>query len=220
LKDNTGRKSVFDLIAPVYGLFFTHQKKHFRSVLLAVQEKIDLSSCKTVIDIGCGTGALCAVLQENGHVVTGVDPAGEMLKIASRKKDNRGVRFLQASALERLPFGDRHFDIAIASFVAHGLQTAERELLYMEMNRIAKNLVIFHDYNGHRAILTDIIEWLERGDYFHFIKVAGDEMRRFFSTVRILDVSARAAWYVCTPHDVKDETNSASVTSNTRHKSG
>ena len=216
MNDKIGRKSVFDLIAPVYGLFFTHQKRHFRSVLLAVQDKIDMASCKTVIDIGCGTGALCAVLQENGFTVTGVDPAGEMLKIASRKPENQGVSFLQSSALERLPFADRHFDIAIASFVAHGLHTAERELLYAEMNRLARHLVVVHDYNGHRALLTDIIEWLERGDYFHFIKVAGDEMSRFFSSVRILDVSARAAWYVCSPRTAKNETNSASVTSNTR----
>ena len=169
----------------------------FRS--LAVQDKIDLASHESVIDIGCGTGALCAVLHESGYVVTGIDPAGEMLKIASQKAENRGVRFLRANALERLPFDDRHFDIAIASFVAHGLRTTERELLYTEMNRIAKHLVIFHDYNGHRAILTDIIEWFERGDYFHFIKVAEKEMSSFFSSVRILDVSERAAWYVCTP---------------------
>jgi hypothetical protein len=54
--------------------------------------------------------------------------------------------------------------------------------------------------------LTSLIEWLERGDYFRFILVAQKEMKNCvqdmklcFSSVRVIDVDKRAAWYVCTP---------------------
>jgi hypothetical protein len=55
-------------------------------------------------------------------------------------------------------------------------------------------------------LLTTIIEWLERGDYFQFIKEAEHEMKNCvfemkecFSEVKVVDVDYKAAWYICTP---------------------
>jgi len=52
-------------------------------------------------------------------------------------------------------------------------------------------------YYGKRGLLTTIIEWLERGDYFNFIKVAKDELDSVFLDVEVIDVDTRAAWYIC-----------------------
>jgi ubiquinone/menaquinone biosynthesis C-methylase UbiE len=182
------------------------QKRHYGTVINRVSKELDLTSYDTVLDVGCGTGALCSVLNEKGLAVTGIDPADKMLRIAKRQPENKIITFIQANVLQQLPFENKTFDISIASYVAHGLQKNERKLMYAEMGRVTKSKVIIYDYNQKRALLTSIIEWLERGDYFHFIKVAKDEMEQCvsemsecFSDVKVVNVDSKAAWYICTP---------------------
>ena len=198
MKSGKGRiLSVFDLIAPVYGLFFGYQKSRYLNILNRMSGQIFTSTNLSVLDIGCGTGALCAVFHELGYGVTGVDPSQNMLDIASSKPENKNVTFLNASVLERLPFPDKSFDVSIAAFVAHGLKSSEREVMYAEMRRVTKKLVILNDYNDTRAMTTSVIEWLERGDYFNFIKVVKKELMKSFGHLRVVDVDKRAAWYIC-----------------------
>lgn len=197
---------LFNSIAPVYGLFYKTQKKRFAEVIEGIENEFDLSSFKTIIDIGCGTGALCSVLNEKGLTVTGIDPAGNMLEIARNKQKNNDIKFVQADVLEGLSFKDNSFDVAIASYVAHGLKAEERKCMYAEMSRVTKKWVIIYDYNDNRSLLITIVEWLEGGDYFHFIKNAEPEMRdcfsemkSCFSKVKAINVDESAAWYICKP---------------------
>lgn len=197
---------LFNFIAPVYGLFYGKQKSRYREVLARFLPDWRQQGYASVLDIGCGTGALCSALNEAGLSVTGIDPAEKMLAVAKGQPENQAIRFLQANALEGLPFDDKSFDLSIASYVAHGLQKNERMQLYAEMSRVTRGRVIIYDYNQNRSPLTSFVEWLERGDYFRFIKnPKGDledcvsEMGKCFSEVRVLDVDKRAAWYVCTP---------------------
>lgn len=207
----SGKKNnsfLFDRIAPIYGLFYKIQKKRFSDVIQRGGKELDLYSFKTVIDIGCGTGALCSLLCDMGLLVTGIDPAKKMMEIAMKKAGNRSIRFVQADVLKGLPFNNKHFDVSIASYVAHGLQFENRKRMYAEMGRITKEKVIIYDYNKNRSLLTTVIEWMEQGDYFNFIKNAEKEMkdcvaemRACFSNVEVVNVDTRAAWYICTPAD-------------------
>ena len=120
-----------------------------------------------------------------------------MLNQAKKILHGKDIKLIHINPDDNLPFEDKSFDIVIASYVAHGLKAEEREKLYLEMKRLGKELVIFHDYNQSRAILTTIVEWMENGDYFNFIKVAKEEMKRYFKEVNVIDVSTRAAWYIC-----------------------
>jgi len=198
--------SVFNLIAPVYALFFNMQRKRFEKIIERAGTELDIQSYRTILDVGCGTGALCFVLHEKGLSVTGVDPAEKMLQAARKKSENTSIRFIQANVLQTLPYKDKEFDISIASYVAHGLQPEQRRLMYAEMSRVTKEKVIIHDYNANRSLLTTIIEWLERGDYFRFIEVAEKEMTSCmdegnpcFTKVTVINVDTRASWYICTP---------------------
>ncbi len=197
--DIKNSSSLFNSIAPIYGLFYKWQKKRFAEVIQGVEKELDLSSFKTIIDIGCGTGALCSVLNEKGLAVTGIDPAKKMLKIAEDKPENKNINFFHANVLETLQFSDRSFDVAIASYVAHGLKAEKRKQMYAEMSRVAKHRVVIYDYNDNRSLLTSMIEWIEGGDYFHFIRNAESEMKVCFSDVEVVNVDVRAAWYICKP---------------------
>jgi hypothetical protein len=90
--------------------------------------------------------------------------------------------------------------------VAHGLPKIERKRMYADMSRVTKSKMIIYDYNQKRSLTTSLVEWFEHGDYFNFIKDPRaeleqclDEMKQCFSAVEVLEVSIRAAWYVCTP---------------------
>ncbi len=81
--------------------------------------------------------------------------------------------------------------------------------MYAEMSRVAKEFVIIYDYNDNRGIFTNIIEWLEGGNYFNFIKNAEPEMKECllemkscFSDVYIVNVDIRANWYICKPNEL------------------
>ena len=197
---------LFNTIAPIYGLFYNRQKKRYREVVSEVSIELDLTSYNSILDVGCGTGSLCSVLNERGLSVTGIDPARKMLSIAIRQPENKNIQFLQANALEHLPFADQSFDLSIASYVAHGLQKSERMKLYSEMRRVTKSKVIIYGYNQKRSLMTSLIEWLEQGDYFQFIKNPKIEMEncvseidKCFSDVKVIEVDKRASWYICTP---------------------
>ena len=60
-KKNVG---LFDWIAPIYGLFYARQRKRFEEVLQRVSKDLDLAVFTTILDVGCGTGALATVLQK------------------------------------------------------------------------------------------------------------------------------------------------------------
>lgn len=197
---------LFNTIAPFYGLFYKAQKKHYAKIIEDMGNKLDLTAFKTALDVGCGTGALCSVLNEMGLEVTGVDPAEKMLNIARSKPENKAIRFIEANAVEGLPFDRKTFDISLASYVAHGLQPNERKQMYAEMSRVTSLKVIIYDYNENRSLPITIAEWLEGGDYFRFIRTAKAEMencecelRQCFSNVEMINVSPQAAWYICTP---------------------
>jgi ubiquinone/menaquinone biosynthesis C-methylase UbiE len=191
---------LFNFIAPIYGLFYNSQKDNYKKTIDLMKDKFDLSKYKTIIDIGCGTGALCSVLNKEGFEVTGIEPAYRMLKIASKKLKNKDVNFVKCDTCSKLPFEDKSYDLSIASYVAHGLKQKERKQLFLEMNRLTKNYIIIHDYNNQRGFFTNIIEWLERGDYFNFIKTVQIELNEIFESVEIINVKRQAAWYICKPY--------------------
>lgn len=191
---------LFDFIAPIYGLFYNSQKKNYKMTIDFMKKDLDITLYDNVIDIGCGTGALCSVLNKEGLKVTGIEPAVRMLKIGMKKTENKDIRFLQCNTCAKLPFEDKSFDISIASYVAHGLHKQERKQLLNEMSRLTKDFVIIHDYNNKRNVFTNIIEWFEGGDYFNFIKVIKTELDDHFKSVKVVNIKKRAAWYICQPY--------------------
>lgn len=199
-------KKLFNIIAPVYALFFNMQKRMYANAVKMISTDFDIYQYNNIIDIGCGTGAFCSVLAEKGLKVTGVDAAEKMIQVAKKKTQGEAIDFKKGNVIDGLPMPDNSYDIAFASYVAHGLKRDDRKKLYSEMSRIARYKVVIHDYNEKRSFITSVVEWLEGGEYFHFIKNAELEMKECladmkscFSEVNKIDISKKAAWYICTP---------------------
>lgn len=175
------------------------QRKSFREVLDRFGDDIEFESRNRILDVGCGTGALISVLSEGSKTVWGIDGSEKMLNIARKNLKGKGVELFFGNAARELPFRDKSFDMTIASYVAHGMVREDRISMYHEMKRVTEGIVVIHDYNGVRSLVTSIVETLEGGDYFGFIKDPDGEMREVFSSVRVLDTGKRSAWYVCIP---------------------
>jgi len=202
LKELEKHSRIFNLIAPIYNLFFQSQLKNYRSILKAHQHELQLEpgAAWEVLDIGCGTGAYLASFAELGYHGTGVDFSAPMLK-AARKSTGQipglNLEFRQADATQGLPFPDQNFDLVIAAYVLHGLKKNLRRKIYAEAKRLARRSVIFYDYNQNRHPLTDMVEWAEGGDYFNFIKVAEQEMQEHFTLVKRFEVGPHSTIYLC-----------------------
>jgi SAM-dependent methyltransferase len=64
-----------------------------------------------VLDLGCGTGMLCCALAEQGHRVTGIDPAAAMLDVARRKSHVGEVDWVESTAQSYR--SHRRFDLIV-----------------------------------------------------------------------------------------------------------
>ena len=200
----TSHIRLFNKIAPIYGWFFRSQKKKYYRLIKRFKKTLDLPNDTTFLDIGCGTGAFCQALSAHGFDATGLDASKSMLKTAKKKTDLSADRLINADATETLPFKDDSFDVVFASYVAHGLNAENRHKLYQNMQRLAKKYVILHDYNETKRIAVSIVETLERGYYFEFIKRVKHELNTCennqqpcFESVDIYRVNKHASWYVC-----------------------
>jgi len=94
-----------------------------------------VSGGQTVVDVGCGPGALTAELVRRlgPDSVTAVDPSEPF--VAAARERNPGVRVEQAPA-ERLPFPDGVFDAALAQLVVHFMADPVAGLA--EMGRVTR----------------------------------------------------------------------------------
>lgn len=75
----------------------------YRSDLDAYVAMVDELGASSVLDIGCGTGALACELARRGTAVVGVDPASASVDVARRKPGAGAVRWLVGDAATALP---------------------------------------------------------------------------------------------------------------------
>ncbi|KYK35267.1 MAG: methyltransferase domain-containing protein [Theionarchaea archaeon] len=101
----------------------------------SLYEKVDVKTKKTILDIGCGSGAVTADIASltDGHV-TGIDTDEKNLAQAELiVPDN--VTLMKASALD-LPFPDNTFDLVVFSVVF--LYIEDQQKAVNEMARVTK----------------------------------------------------------------------------------
>jgi SAM-dependent methyltransferase len=105
----------FDVAASAYDRFMG---RYSRELAPQLADLAGVTAGQSVLDVGCGPGALTAelVARLGPAAVVAVDPSPSF--VAATRERNPEVDVRQAAA-EALPFGDGAFDAALAQLVVH-----------------------------------------------------------------------------------------------------
>jgi len=101
----------------------------------------------TLLDIGCGGGAVSRILLEMARRdgvdlrVTGIDPAGRAIEHA---RAHARAEFVQCTSADMVQTG-RRFDFVISNHVLHHLDDAERGALFSDSEVLARVLAVHND---------------------------------------------------------------------------
>ena len=81
---------------------------------------------RRILELGCGTGILTAMIREEhpDAEVTGIDLSPEMLKVAAAKPGFKGVRFIAQDLRDAWPTG--RYDAIITSLCLHHVSKEDR----------------------------------------------------------------------------------------------
>ncbi len=102
-----------------------------------------VASGSSVLDIGCGTGALSFELREKRDCrVVGLDLSLRMLEFARKTNPFPDVTFVHGDATDLGPFPDRSFDYATLLMIVHELTGAQQVLALREALRVAARVII------------------------------------------------------------------------------
>lgn len=113
-------------------------------------EFLDPVAGRTILDVGCGDGALATELARRGAIVTGLDANAGTIAAARRRAEIEVVRLrLCEGRAEKLPFDDVVFDRVVAVTVLCFVRDAERA--FAEMARVLKP--------GGRLVVGDLARW-------------------------------------------------------------
>jgi SAM-dependent methyltransferase len=123
----------FDVTADAYGRFMG---RFSEPLARRFADLLQLRQGRRALDVGCGSGALTAVLTEHlgAGAVAAVDPSESFVAAVRTRLPGADVR---RAAAERLPFEDAAFDVAAAQLVVHFMADAVAGLA--EMARVTRS---------------------------------------------------------------------------------
>ena len=117
-----------------------------RAVVWSLLRRAQLPACPRILDAGCGTGRNLIEFGRLGQA-EGVDVSAEAVRFCHR----RGLLGVRQAPLERLPFGNDHFDLILATDVIEHLDESSRALV--ELRRVAAS-------GAHLVITVPAYNWL------------------------------------------------------------
>lgn len=123
-------------------------------------ERLGAAGARSVLDIGCGSGGLCAALAAKGFAMTGIDPSAEAVALAGQRV--AGAAF-QAASAEALPFAPGAFDAAVFLNSLHHVPEPVMGTALAEALRVV----------GEGPVI--VIEPLARGPFFEVMRPVEDE---------------------------------------------
>jgi ubiquinone/menaquinone biosynthesis C-methylase UbiE len=161
----TGR---WEEVAEVYNRIFRKDSYYWEVLDIVVGEAV-AGEGKVVLDIGCGTGNIIALLRKRypGTKICGVDPADNMVRLVrDRFRDDAQVEIMRGEGT-KIPYLSEHFDYVVSNLALHHVLPELRPLCASEIARVLKpggRLVysdLFWDVPGERddpARCKDIID--------------------------------------------------------------
>ncbi len=112
----------------------------------SVIELIDADKGSSVLDLGCGNGALTKALQDKGYLVKGLDASKELLDIAREKYP--GIDFMQGDATDFTL--SESVDVVFSNAVFHWIsKDKQQDMLKCVYNVLNRNGQFVFEFGGH-----------------------------------------------------------------------
>ena len=159
--------------------------------------------CRTILDLGCGTGRHVVHLAKRGFRLTGVDLAPTALSLTQSwlREEGEEAALALADARQPLPFCDGSFEGMLSTQVIHHARIAAVRVAIREIHRVlVPGGLAFVTVSGRKdpGVEAEEIEpgtfvhltGPEAGLAHHIFTVA--ELRSGFQAFDVLDVSVRA----------------------------
>ncbi len=116
----------------LYTYFVNPFLKYIREEVIAIVKRYHFSN---ILDLGCGLGTQCMMLDKSGFEVKGVDYSEAMIKRA-RKRSPKIEYYVEDSSNTHFP--DQSFDCVILCFALHENESERRESIIEEVKRLLK----------------------------------------------------------------------------------
>lgn len=132
----TGR---WEEMAEDYNRIF-RRDAYYYDILAMIADRVDAGEGVRILDLGCGTGNLTALLRERypQAALCGVDPADRMVELAAdRFRDDPMVEIRKGEGTE-IPFASGYFDCAVSNLALHHVLPELRPLCAAEVARTLK----------------------------------------------------------------------------------
>jgi SAM-dependent methyltransferase len=135
----------FDDVAPEYD---DDKTEEYRACVSLVVEYADPTAEDTVLDLGCGTGAIGLALAEDAGRVLGRDISEGMMTEAREKAESRGLDNVSIEAgTFREPNVEESVDIVVSNFAMHHLSDEEKRAA----------IEVIADLGPRRFVLGDVM---------------------------------------------------------------
>lgn len=111
-----------------------------------VTELIDATITSTILDLGCGNGALSKALHDKGYIVKGIDASKELLDVA--RKNYPDIEFILADATS---FSlQEPVDVVFSNAVFHWIKKEQQpDMLKCVYNALKENGQFVFEFGGY-----------------------------------------------------------------------
>lgn len=156
----------YNFLTPFYD-FFVELLGYGKAQRSKVVDMLNLKSAENLIDVGCGTGTLLTVAKDKYPSIDmiGIDIDPGVLSIARKKAQevNLEIKYIETSSA-KLPFADKHFNVAVSSLVFHHLPTEIKKHTIKEVYRVLKKdgRFLLADFGKKEGLLLHFFNFITK----------------------------------------------------------
>lgn len=171
----------------------------------SVMELIDAKKNSTVLDLGCGNGALSKALQDKGYIVKGIDASKELLDIAKKNYPNIEFTLGDATNFSLHEPVDVVFSNAVFHWIDRERQQDMLQCVYHALKKDGQFVFEFGGAGNNRLIHGALAEIFSEYQYNYTMSFYFPTISEYTTLLERTGFSVRYAVLFDRPTELKGE---------------